>query len=360
MQGHGAGQKADTEEGEIRMGTELMTADHNRSRVRMGCLVLALMAASIASDGGPRQGGAIPTLAIGPGAGGGDPIPFDRLFDFDLAGLEDLCASSPPPSEIRCNLEGGLDHVVAGKALRNLGAGHLVLSGVPPGAEPVSAWLYWAAIDHHDPLPEQDVLFEGIEVVGQSLGIATEPCWGVGDTLQAYRASVVDLIREGINGEYALEGVPSSRWDGASDWHEGHTAPMAEGASLVVVYSAEQVPADARVIVHDGIGELEVDLEVTHDLAAPLPTASFARHSRIGADGQAHHWDHDSEPEALTPICTTLAWGEGSELIRGSGSLFDPSPEWQGIDGGPAGRPMGQRDDPDDARLEPAGERWGP
>ena len=88
----------------------------------------------------------------------------------------------------------GIDHMAAGTALRNTGFGTIRLRGVPPGATPVSAFLYFGIIDSTVPVPNPLLVnFNGFFVFAWLVNTAPSPCWGAG-TFRAYRALVLPLL----------------------------------------------------------------------------------------------------------------------------------------------------------------------
>ncbi len=268
------------------------------------------------------------------------PIQFPELFGYDLPRLRDACGSGgweDLPAGVACDrLEsaGGLGHAAAGVGLRNLGQGTISLRGVPAGANLVAAWLYVGLIDRDTAFPPM-LRFEGAGFAAEPVGSSDEPCWDLGGAFQLYRAAVTEWIEPGINGEYVLSSVPSFKRDASDPFREEAPGlPLAEGASLVVVYQHWSLPRAAQVFVHEGPARLRVQRRIEHSLSVPLAIGAHLRHTRLGGDGQV--WG----PEGRTgQIGTFFGDGLGNWIqLRGPGSPYDPVGDWRGLDGGPVTR----------------------
>lgn len=194
-----------------------------------------------------------------------------------------------------CTLDGcpgGIDHLAAGTGTRNAGYGTIRLRGVPPGATPASAFLYWSTIQTNGPIAfNQTVLFNGAAVTGSFIGSAPQPCWNSNGITVAYRASVLGLLNPGINSDYPVGKLPSNLTNGQNPWGlagGNTTLPLSQGASLVVLYSHQSVPTGTWVQIHHPITQttqVSGTFNYTHLLNLPIAQAAV-KHTRIAADGQ--------------------------------------------------------------------------
>src|SRR5262249_54587605 len=149
----------------------------------------------------------------------------DTSEDFDKDSIEanpvadddsvDAVAKAHP---IPIPLPGGLDHVANGVGTRNAGFGTIRLRGVPRRAVAVRAFLYWGTIYDGPAIPLQArATFNGTNVIGRLIGLSAPPCWP-GSFYAAFRASVIALLRPGINADYSVTNLASSLTDGRDPW----------------------------------------------------------------------------------------------------------------------------------------------
>ncbi|MEM7352624.1 MAG: hypothetical protein AAF657_17630 [Acidobacteriota bacterium] len=295
--------------------------------------LLSMQPASCAGAAPERAGAQRTQSPIGMFVLAENTVEFAEVFAYDADALETACAqASPLPAGVRCiELPGGLDHVVAGTGLRNLGYGTIGLRGIPPGAVLVAAWIYWGVIQDVAIGPAPSLRLGGVLVPGELVGSTTDPCWvGAGD-FHAYRASVTELLQPMLNGDYSISHVPSAIVDGRSVWEEQamDTPPLAEGASLVVVYSHAAVARTSRVYLSEGPATLISQLRVEHPMSLGLPPMTELRQSRIGGGGQT-----TDGAESTAPFMTFLG-NIDLVQIRGPGSELNPNSDWQGAAAGP-------------------------
>ena len=231
-------------------------------------------------------------------------------------------------------LPGGVDHVAAGIGARNTGAGSIDLQGAPPGSTAVSGFLFFGVIMASPP-PALTVSFRGAPVTALRTGTTAQPCWNPAGTFAAYRANVLPLLLAGINGTYPVSGLPSNLTDGREPVSFlNNTLPLAEGASLVVLYSHRSVPNGSFVEIHDVVQMTSSSLTVQHFLNQPITNNTALKHTRLGADGQAglgvaHFAFATNESTFLGPIVGSLI------RIRGIGSALDTDSDWNGNDANP-------------------------
>jgi hypothetical protein len=237
-------------------------------------------------------------------------------------------------------LPGGLNHVAAGVGTRNRGSGTIRLRGVCPGARTVRAFLYWGHIIDGLAIPlTSTARFDGTLVTGTLIGSSAPPCWP-GTRFVAYRASVIALITPQINGDYEVNCLPSSLTDGRDPWACAPVPaarPLAEGASLVVVYSDPSAPPTAQVFINEGASLVNFIGSIA--VANPLPVAinpyTQLKHTRIGADGQVGSSTFSILP--VTNEATFLGPNAGGAFtqIKGPGSPFNGDADFNGYDGEP-------------------------
>lgn len=92
------------------------------------------------------------------------------------------------------------DFVMSGVGMRDSGSGTLSVSGV---SGPVTkAVLYWhGPTNSTDPLANASVTFDGNDIRGANIGLASDNCWGYANS-QAYFADVTPFVSG--DGNYAL------------------------------------------------------------------------------------------------------------------------------------------------------------
>ena len=182
------------------------------------------------------------------------------------------------------HLHGG--YVSAGVAMRNRGFGTITLSGIPQGSTVNAAYLYWDVLGNAaDPTFSSGAL-NGQAIAGSLFASGGDPCWGNAANF-AYLADVTNLVNG--NGSYALSGFASGITDGRDPWTAlSYSPPMAEGASLVVIYANPTSPM-TQVLLYQGATEFDqtaASLTIT-GFTAPQ-TVIAASTTFIGADGQSN------------------------------------------------------------------------
>lgn len=309
--------------------------------------MVSLVATLPARAGMPSRGGAGHSLVNPPGSKAA-PLP-GTMNEFRLITADSLasaCAypdfagkSEPilaPDISMDCDdVIGGADHRVAAIGGRTKESAHLSIAGVPDGSKLVEAFLYWAVLRDELSVEGNVLTFEGLEVEGEVVGKASQPCWDTTTELVAFRAPITDRLSAPFNGDYRVGGFPRSEEvpTGISPWAlEAQAKPYFEGVAAVVVYLNESVPWDSVVAIHDGALDLFTELTVNHELSSAFPTRGedegMIHFSRIGVDGQ-----HLRDDEATVELNTWL--GPNAEtLIRGSKSQYDRSSDFTGATGG--------------------------
>jgi hypothetical protein len=227
-------------------------------------------------------------------------------------------------------LPGGIDHLAAGVATRNTGAGNIRLRGMPPGAVTVYASLYFGTIyGPGDIIPAVvPIIFRGHTVNAFRIGTAAQPCWVGGGKFAAYRAYVTPFVSG--NADYLVKRLPSFIRDGRDPWKfYNNTTPLSEGVSLVVLYSHSTIPTNSYVKINYVNKMFYSSLTVLHYLPFPVAQNYALKHTRLGADGQAgFSLNHYS---SVTDESTMI---NGTQ-IKGTGSPLNKDSDWNGYDGEP-------------------------
>ena len=215
-------------------------------------------------------------------------------------------------------LRGG--YVAAGIGMRNWGFGTISISGIPNGSSIRAAYLYWDILANLGDSSFAQGQIDGNLITGTLIGVHSDPCWGNTNNF-AYRADVTSFVRG--NGDYSLSDFASGTTDGRDPWEAGSTLPMAEGASLVVVYENSRSPW-TQVIIYDGsfMTSSVLATQKIGGFMAPSPV-SKASITFIGGDGQ-----DASEPGSRfngSPL-TSVGW-DGNDTQAGPsysrGNLWD-------------------------------------
>jgi hypothetical protein len=184
------------------------------------------------------------------------------------------------------NLNGG--YVAAGVGMRNRGYGTINIS-LPSGSSIVAAYLYWDILGITADSSFARGQFNGKAISGTLIGQGPDPCWGNSSNF-AYRADVTPLVTSSST-SYTLSGFRSGTTNGGDPWVSGSTAPMLEGASLVIIYQNPSAPMtqvqlyDGSFETHGVVGTLTMD-----GFTAPNPMVK-AQTTFIGADGQTSGGD---------------------------------------------------------------------
>ena len=243
-------------------------------------------------------------------------------------------------------VRGGIDHAVAGVATRNSGNGVIRLRGVPPGSQLLSALLVWGEIAAQ-PFPNavfgQDCAV-GANKVGVTLPPAPQPCWNGAGSFWGYAADVTAQIAAGINGDYRVR-VRSAITNGQCPWGDGAcpqapaTLPLAEGASLIVIYANQCIDRRAQLFLHAGPATFFFGFSnYVHLTGVPIAGLSSLKHSRIGGDGQVGIANCGLRSMPL--ISDERTWIENpfgalSTQIKGDFGGLNRDSDWNGYDGEP-------------------------
>ena len=178
-------------------------------------------------------------------------------------------------------------YVAAGVGLRNRGAGTIRISGIPTGAKVKSAYLFWSILGGaKEGANFKQGAFRGSSVVGTRVGSGQSPCWPSTTTGYAYRADVTKRVQG--NGSYALTRFASGVRNGSDPFTSNQVPPLAEGASLVVVYEKSSYPMTS-VTIANGYGMVSdaagLTVNMPFGFRATTPVGQV-RTTFIGGDGQ--------------------------------------------------------------------------
>ncbi|MFT4165091.1 MAG: hypothetical protein QM650_07585 [Microlunatus sp.] len=257
-----------------------------RTRSRVGATVAAMItaAALIGTLGGlPPSAAADPTPAAN-GAPG--------TVDTTTAGPVTAAVSGSAPKAFKTyQLKGG--YVAAGVSLRNRGSGKIKVSGIPSGAKIKGAYLFWSVLGKGEGSGFKKGKFAGKKITGTKIGSGTGPCTVSGPKGYAYRANVTKKVKR--NGTFKLTGFASGTKNGADPFTTTSVPPLAEGASLVVVFEKKNYPL-TKVVLSNGYAMLAGDTATTtvnFGFAATNPVGAV-KTTFIGGDGQKDAEDYST------------------------------------------------------------------
>jgi hypothetical protein len=180
------------------------------------------------------------------------------------------------------SLHGG--YVAAGVGLRNRGYGTIRITGIPPGSTVERAYLFWTILNPTEIPSLGKGRFNGRLIVGTRLGSDIDPCWSA-EKSWSYRADVTRWVTG--NGTYRLSNFASTLIKGEDPWVKPGSPPMAEGATLVIIYRNPSLPL-RHIVIYEGNDEFEpwdsISVMLTGFVAGP--SVDEAKLTIIGADGQ--------------------------------------------------------------------------
>lgn len=192
-------------------------------------------------------------------------------------GPEVMQASSPiMGTEYYAEIHG--DYVAAGTSLRNEPWDLITITGVPGGATVVKAILVWNILE--DSVSSGAVLVNGTLFEGTVIKTVSNPyCWSP-SLSTTFAADVTGFVTG--NGVYMISGYPTGVSDFSDPWSDS-TPPLAEGASLIVVYENPSEPLRAVVV---DLGNEAADADHLISWASPAAGPVSAKNTWIVIDGQ--------------------------------------------------------------------------
>ncbi len=196
------------------------------------------------------------------------------------------------PSVFRSmTIKGG--YTAAGVSLRNRGKGNIKITGIPAGAKVQAAYLLWSTLGGATPASNlKKGKFRGKSITGALVGSGDSPCWPTAQQGYSYRANVTKWVKTKKNATYALSGFASGVRDASDPFNTTAVPPLAEGASLVVVYSKSSYPT-TRIVLANGygmvsggsVGPASMSMTLPFGFAATTPVGEVTT-TFIGGDGQ--------------------------------------------------------------------------
>jgi hypothetical protein len=203
-----------------------------------------------------------------------------------------------------------LGYVAGGAALRDLGSGNITVHWT---GTVVAAFLVWEILD--STTPPANGTFNGASIIGTWVAYATpSPCWSP-TYIYTFVADVTDSVKDGVN---SLAGFPSNVTNGANPWSVYQSSPLADGASLVVIYEKAN-GAVRQVTLY--LGALtEQGSSITATLNYSKSDNKTAETTYIIADGQdpgnGAFWNGTSIDASAfpgsDPKATSTAWSYGN------------------------------------------------
>jgi hypothetical protein len=237
----------------------------------------------------------------------------------------------------------GVAHVANGASLRNASSATIRLRGMPSDANVIEAFLYWDFASVTTPTYAQsNVIFSRqfhlvnsiAKVYGTQIGIGADPCWFGGSNF-AYRADVTKWVRG--NGDFVVTLLPgaSSSTNGSDPWGPSAptSGPLAEGASIVAIYTSSLEPTGTVLLYDSGLAGTEFEGTLSYDLdQVPTPPGvTTSIFTELGADGQV---GGSQIGLSLTPEFAQKTTQLNSIFIAGPGSAVNDG-DWNGTDGIP-------------------------
>lgn len=172
------------------------------------------------------------------------------------------------------------DYVAAGVGLRaSTGSGTITLPAVPGGSTITKALLYWSEINSTSLASLGQGSINGHAITGANYGFTASPCWDVPVQRQIYNF-VADVTPFALFGANSLTGFAS----GGPPLFTG-PEPLAEGASLIVVYSNAS-SSGHQVDVYQGARTFDGDPIETLTMSGYTAVAGSSHTTWIVADGQ--------------------------------------------------------------------------
>lgn len=188
----------------------------------------------------------------------------------------------PPPLRKLSSFKVDGGYVAAGVAMRNLGHGTIHLTALPTGAKVVRAFLDWDILATSSTSIAGGT-FDGHSIIGTLIGQGGSPCWAPAANY-SFQANVTSFVTG--NGTYVLTDFPSGVTTGVTPQVES-TAPMSEGATLVVVYRDTASPSE-EVVIDGGATENGSALIYKQSIGKFTVATQHAATTFIVSDGQGY------------------------------------------------------------------------
>ena len=189
-----------------------------------------------------------------------------------------------------------------GKGVNGWATGTMLMSGVPNGAEPIAAFLYWSTVETSTTPGSRKGYFNGYQIQGVALGnpqSPNPPCWGsdgsigpAGTAGFVYRADVLRYLPVDSNNVRQANGYHTVQLPDSGGIGNG---PITNGASLLVIYrivtpsDVDKTPLRAVVIYNGAYTMNKQTAPMTQNIAGFYQAASAnsaAKMTDIVANGQ--------------------------------------------------------------------------
>lgn len=230
-----------------------------------------------------------------------------------------------------------------GVSLRNQKYGTITIGSIPPDSAVVKAYLYWMWASLPAPVAglHNQVIFKRIDpalgptviVTGVAVGSGADPCW-LGNSNYVYRADVTSQVAGvGLSGGgvYLVGLKPGSAgsFDRSDPWGPpGAIAPLAEGASLVVIYKNDKEAMGTVRIYDVGLAGNMFSTALSYNLVGLPIGGTLSLWDTIGGDGQI------GASRLAIPVAATETTTIDLVPVAGPGSTYNDS-NWNGSDGRP-------------------------
>lgn len=279
-----------------------------------GTVAATVLALALVGTAGGRPSTAVAEPAAAPASGGGT--------SGGVAGTQataEVITGAAPKVFKTYQLRGG--YVAAGVSLRNRGKGSIKISGIPSGAKVKAAYLLWSVLSASESSKLKKGKFAGKKITGTKVGSGDSPNWQGTTKGYSYRANVTKKVKK--NGTYKLTGFASGTTNGADPFTTTSKAPLAEGASLVVVYSKSTYPM-TKVVLANGYAAIpsgSLSMTVPFGFTAGNPVGA-AQTTFIGGDGQSA----DEPPSMVNGVpLAAVTWdgNDGPTPRYSQGNLWD-------------------------------------
>lgn len=228
-------------------------------------------------------------------------------------------------------LKGG--YVAHGVGMRNTGSGTITVNDVPADAKVVKAYLLWAIIG-----PAKMTGFaynkgqiNGSAITGTQVATGLNPRAAVDGygmpPVYTFRADVTSRVAKTGNGTYALTGFASGITNGSDPKNGVYTAPLIDGATLIIIYSHPSAPL-RKIIVYNGAATTgRGKPQNLHMTAAGINTGDLTGLSQttfIVAEGQNFA---DDQGALFFHKDLGLHWN-GESVLNGKGETFEDGNLW--------------------------------
>lgn len=221
-----------------------------------------------------------------------------------------------------------------------------VPTSVPPGADIVAAYLYWATVEgNQSSFAGKQAFFNGYAITGEVLGNPNAPTsWSSGGcsgssngskTMRTYRADVHPYLPVDTNpasptfGALAAAGkIPVRLADSGSN---GNTQPNALGATLVIIYRQlnPPVPLNAIILYDGAFAPSNAALTISQNLTGFYQPAMnpVAKLTHIVANGQSNKAETVYFGNTALPSLYTSTLGSNAPAFPGLYGTWD-NPTW--------------------------------